>query len=80
MFHHTNKDLVERVMAHISGSQKMPWFYFRELCLDGEQRGLIEIRDRDDLPFWWDTGERVSATESGKECVKDREHRGTTPQ
>lgn len=74
MFHHTNKDLVERVMAHIAGSQKMPWFYFRELCLDGEQRGLIEIRGRDEEnpPFWWDAGQRVSVTEAGKECAKDR--------
>jgi hypothetical protein len=34
--------------------REVPWFWYRDVLLQAEQRGVIKlVQERDGKPFWW---------------------------
>ena len=69
MIHYNDRELVE----NIKDPPRWPWFWFRDMSLDAEQRGLVAINRAPDEnpPFWWDNIQ-VVLTAKGQELWDSR--------
>jgi len=69
MYHYNDGELVEKIMDPTAWR----WFWFRDMCLDAEQRGLVTINRSPDEnpPFWW-APSQVVLTAKGQELWDGR--------
>jgi hypothetical protein len=66
VYWHSDRELVEGIVERIQ-ARSFLWFWFRDMCLEAERRGLVAIAVASDgsSPFWWDTS-RVTLTQAGQ--------------
>ena len=68
MIHYQDKELADNIRSHINASNSFTYFWFRDMCLDAERRGILSINKNESQPFWYDTSQ-VIFTEMGQKLL-----------
>jgi len=51
-FTYPPNQLLQIINDHINKINRIPWFCFRDLMFNAQERGLLSIRTPKE-PFWW---------------------------
>ncbi len=72
MYYFSNTELAEMISEWSKDTSKVTWWWFRDIILQAQERGLVKvIAHTDDKPFWWRTfAESIELTDKVKELIE----------